>query len=198
MNVPDHPGQLLYVIEGGFGEVEVGDIGVGQEVRAIDVADETGQLMYVLDQRLGKRLQFEHDLDVLRRRVVAQLLAALDSHIPDCGAWEDLAIPEVLADHQQHILAVEVGALVNVGLGAVESEALHRGVEIDEAEADADAGADWQPDLFTGAFDQLTGGVVDIERILKNVVGIEPDLLGLADPLLNPDLGPGPRRADHT
>jgi hypothetical protein len=149
--------------------------------------------VHVLDQRFGERLQLEHDLDVLRRGIVAQLLAALDGHVPDRGAGEDLAVPEVLADHQQHVPPVEIRALVDVGLGAVESEALHRGVEIDEAEADADAGANRQPDFLTGAFDQLACGVVDIERVLENVVGIESDLLGLADSLLDPNLCPGPR-----
>ena len=50
--MPDHPGQHLDVIERRVGEVEVGDVGIGQEVRAIDVADEAGQLVHVLDQRL--------------------------------------------------------------------------------------------------------------------------------------------------
>ena len=88
-------------------------------------------------------------------RVVGQFLATGDGHVPDGGAGKDLAVPEILPDHHQHVPAVEVRALVDVGLGALEREALHRGVEIDESEGDKDAGADRQPDFLTGALDQL-------------------------------------------
>ena len=66
------------------------------------------------------------------------------------GAREDLAVPVVLADDEQHVAGAEERALVDVRLDAVEREAAHRRVEVDDAEGDADDGADRQAGLLAG------------------------------------------------
>ena len=94
---------------------------------------------------------------------------------------EDLAVPVVLADDEQHVARAEVGALVDVRLDPVEREPLHRRVEVDEAEGDADDRADRQPDLLAGLLDLLALGVRQVERVLEDVVRVEADLLRRAD-----------------
>ena len=59
-------------------------------------------------------------------RVLAGALDGLLGHVPDRLAREDLAVPVVLADDEQDVAGAEEGALVDVGLDAVEREPLHR------------------------------------------------------------------------
>ena len=66
---------------------------------------------------------------------------------------EHLQVAVVLADDEQHVPAAEVGLLVDVRLAAVEREAAHGRHEVDEAERDADGGADRQPELLAGLLD---------------------------------------------
>ena len=63
---------------------------------------------------------------------------------------EDLAVPVVLADDEQDVARAEERALVDVRLDPVEREPPYRRVEVDDAEGDADDGADRQPDLLAG------------------------------------------------
>ena len=145
---PIRPVSFVDVLEGGVREVQVRDVGVRPHRRVVDLLDEADELVDVLEQRLVERLELEHDLEALGARVLAGALDGRLGHVPDRLAREDLAVPVVLADHEQHVARAEEGALVDVGLDAVEREPLHRRVEVDETESDADDGADRQADLL--------------------------------------------------
>ena len=132
------------------------------------------------------------------RGVLARLADRLRRPCPRSPAREDLAVPVVLADDEQHVAGAEVGALVDVRLDPVEREALYGGVEVDEAEPDADDRADRQADLLARLLDLAALVVRQVERILEHVVGVEPDLLRRADPLQTADLRAEPGRADHS
>ena len=120
-------------------QMEVRDVGVGAHGRHVHLLDEAHELVDVLEQRLVERLELEHDLEALGGGVLARLAHEVDGHVPDRRPREDLAVPVVLADHEQHVAGAEERALVDVLLDAIEREALHRGVEVDEAERDAAA-----------------------------------------------------------
>ena len=117
-------------------------------------------------------------------------------HVPDRLAREDLAVPVVLADDEQDVAGAEERALVDVRLDPVEREAAHRRVEVDDAERDADDGADRQPGLVARRLDLRALGVGDVERVLEDVVRVEPDLLRLANALEPADGRVEPDRAD--
>ena len=115
--------------------MEVRDVGVRAHGRMVDLLDEADELMDVLEQRLVERLQLEHDLEALRVRVLAGLLAPASFAMSQiAGAREHLAVPVVLADHEQDVPRAEERALVDVRLDAVEREAAHRRVEVDDPE----------------------------------------------------------------
>ena len=136
------PVSSLDVVERGVREVEVRDVGVRAHGRMVDLVDEAGELVDVLEQRLLERLELEHDLEALRLRVLAGLLNHLLGHVPDRVVREDLAVPVVLADDEQDVAGAEERALVDVRLDPVEREPAHRRVEVDDAESDADDRAD--------------------------------------------------------
>ena len=186
MDVPDQALQLRDVVERRVREMEVRDVGVRAHGRVVDLAHEADELVDVLDQRLRERLELEHDLDSLRRAYSPASLTHRLGHVPDRLAREHLAVPVVLADDEQDVASAEVGALVDIGLDAVEREALHRGVEVDDAEGDADDGTDRQPDLLAGLLDLCALVVGQVERVLEDVVGVEADLLRLRMPSSRP------------
>ncbi len=102
--------------------------------------------------------------------------------VPDRRAREDLAVPVVLADDEQDVARAEVRALVDVRLDAVEREAAHRRVEVDEPEARRRRRERiGRPASSQAALISARSASVDVERILEDVVGVEADLLGLAD-----------------
>ncbi len=129
------------------------------------------------------------------------ILAGLRDHllgqVPDRLLREHLAVPVVLADHEQDVPRPEVRPLVDVGLDTVEREAAHGRVEVDDPERDADDRPDRQPDLVAGALDLLALLVGQVERVLEDVVRVEADLLGRADAVEPSDLRVQPGRADH-
>ena len=88
--------------------------------------------MHVLDQRVVERLEFDHELDFLRRGVVGELAAVLGDG-PKIPPGEDLQ-SQKYSPITSSTFGPEVGVLVDVRLAAVEREALHGGNEIDEAE----------------------------------------------------------------
>ena len=111
------------------------------------------ELVDAVRDRVLERLQLDHQLDSLRLGVLGEL-RTFSATSPNLLCRDHLQVAVVLADDEQHVAAAEVGLLVDVRLAAVEREPPHRRDEVDEAERDADGGADRQPDLVARLLDQ--------------------------------------------
>ena len=163
----------------------------------VDKADQVGKLVHAVGDRVLERLELDRQLDSLRLGVLGELAQVLGDEPEDLLLREDLQVAVVLTRDEQHVSAPEVGLLVDVRLAAVEREPPHGGHEVDEAERDADGGADRQAELLAGLLDRTALVVARRQRILEDVVAVESDLLRLRDSLEHSQRGAVPRRADQ-
>ena len=160
-------------------------------------ADQVGELVDAVRDRVLERLELDHQLDSLRLGVLGELAEVLDDEPEDLLLREHLQVAVVLAGDEQHVASAEVRLLVDVRLAAIEREPAHGRHEVDEAERDADGRADRQLELVAGLLDQPALVVARRQRVLEDVVGVEADLLRLRDPLEHAERGPVPGRADQ-
>ena len=117
--------------------------------------------------------------------------------LEDLLGAEHLEVAVVLPCDEQHVPAAEVRLLVDEGAAAVEREAPNGRREVDKAERDADRGADREVELLARLLDRAPRVVVQLERVLGDVVGVEADLLRLAHARDDADARPVPRGADQ-
>ena len=197
VHVADHPRQHGDVVERRAGEMQVRDVGIRLDGGMVDLADQVGELVHAVRDRVLERLELDRQLDSLRLGVLGELAEVLGDEPEDLLLREHLEVAVVLADDEQHVAAAEVRLLVDVRLAAVEREAAHGRHEVDEAERDADGRADRQPELLAGLLDLAALVVARRQRILEDVVGVEADLLRLRDPLEHAQRRPVPGRADQ-
>src|SRR5439155_21780818 len=126
-------------------EVQVGNVDIGPHRRLVLIVQEAHHRLDVVDQRQLERLQLQGDLQPQVGGVFAQLGDVTDAGLPLLGRRDHLALPDVLADHQQQVFRRELVAQVQVCPASLEVEALHAGVEVDEADGDAGDTDDGQP-----------------------------------------------------
>ena len=146
----------------------------------------SGELVHAVGDGVLERLELDHQLDSLRLGVLGELAEVLRDEPEDLLLREHLQVAVVLAGDEQHVAAAEVRLLVDVRLAAVEREAAHGGHEVDEAERDADGGADRQPELLAGLLDRAALVVARRQRVLEDVVASKPISFVFAIPSSTP------------
>src|SRR5262249_2173118 len=109
---------------------------------------------------------------------------------------DHLPLPNVLPQHQQHVLRLVLVGEVEVLATALQVETLHAGVEVDQAHGHAGDADDGQPGPVALALDEPTLLDVQVERVGKDVNGVKADFLGHADAVGGVLAGLGPRRVD--
>src|SRR5579885_3419794 len=152
-------------------------IDIGAHSGMIDIVQKTMHRLDIVDERELERLQLQGDLQVEIGGVFAQFADAADAGLPLLGWCNDLALPDVLAQHQQHVLGIVFVSQVEITAAAVEVEALDAGIEVDEADGDASDADDGQAGAFAFAADETTLAGIEVERIGEDVDGVEADLL---------------------
>ena len=140
-----------------------------------------------------KRLELERDLQAEVLGIVPQGPDVLDADRPLIGRRDHLALPDVLAEHEQDVLRLEEVGQVEIGAHPVDVEPLHARVEVDQADGHAGDADDRQARPVAFVLDELPLSHVDVERVGEDVDRVEADLLRLLDSVrrLAARLGPG-------
>jgi len=185
------PPQLL---RGRARQLQVRDVDIGADGGVIDVVQEPAHRIDVIDQRQLERLQLQRDLQPQVGGVLAQLADVAHAGLPLLGRRNHLPLPDVLAQHQQHVLGIIFVGQIKVLAAALEVEALHAGVEVDQPDGDAGNADDGQPGPITLALDEtafLDGEVEgvgeDIDRIEAVVNWLETEYPSPAFPIPGSD-----------
>ena len=119
-----------------------------------------------------------------RPRPAAYLPSSRTLRTPVChcsAGRNHLSLPDVLAQHEQYIFGIVFVSQIQIPPAALDMEALHARVEVDESDGHARDADDRQASLFALAADEAALAGVEIERIGENVDGVEADFLGHAD-----------------
>lgn len=109
---------------------------------------------------------------------------------------DDLFFPDVFAEYEQKIFCFEFIAHIEVFITAFHMEALHTGVEIDQACCNASDADDGQAGFFTFGADEPSFLGIGIEGVSKNIDAIEPDFLGFLDTIRGGFSSLGPSGVD--
>ena len=126
-----------------------------------------------------KRLQLQGDLHAQLRRIVAQQPAVLDARPPLLLGRNHFLVPDVFAQHQQHVLGLVLVGQVEILLHALDMKPLHAGIEVDQPHRHAGDRDDRQLQPVALVLDQPPLADVDIERIDEDIDRVEAELLGL-------------------
>src|SRR5205814_90233 len=108
------------------------------------------------------------------------------------------AFPDVLPQDQEDVAGLVLVRQVEVRPAALQVEALHAGIEVDEADGDAGDADDGKPRAVALALDEQSFLDVQVEGVGEDVDGIEADLLGLADAEGGVAAGLGPGAVDES
>src|SRR3954463_3270516 len=96
------------------------DVDVRSDAGVTAFVDKANHRIHVVKEAQTERLQFESDVDILLLSVIAKTAAGFDPPLPlGCGR-DDLALPDVFAEHEQNIFRVPGPSEVDEFLAALD------------------------------------------------------------------------------
>ncbi len=196
----DMDGLALQLLQLGWfdaSEQEMRDINIGLERGMIDFIDEADHGIDVVEQREGKRFEFQGDFQPQVGCVFGEPATILHRGLPLFCGGNDFAVPDVFPEDQQEVTGLVLVTEIEVILDPLEMEPLHAGIEINQADRDTADGHDGQVELVTGILDQSPLADVDILRIDKDIHAVKADLFRFVQSPGGITTGLSPGGVDH-
>src|SRR5205823_3599503 len=144
----------------------------------VHIVQKPAHAIDVVDERKREWLELDGELQTESLCIFREVAHMLDGPFPLIGGGDDLLLPDILAQNEEHVPGLELMAQIEIALGSKHVKIAHRLVEVRDAEGATDyrdyrqigcnARLANEPPLLRG----------DFERIGKNIDCVEADFLG--------------------